>query len=113
MANNKITVTDLEFDGIKANLKNYLSSQTQFQDYDFEGSGMDVLMDVLAYNTHYMGYYANMAVSMQLPIILPQQLLHQSFLLVVFIQLLIFLLKKVKFLINHIQLIWQIRLNDL
>ena len=60
MANNKITVTDLEFDGIKANLKNYLSSQTQFQDYDFEGSGMDVLMDVLAYNTHYMGYYANM-----------------------------------------------------
>ena len=60
MASNKITVTDLEFDGIKTNLKNYLSAQTQFQDYDFEGSGMDVLMDVLAYNTHYMGYYANM-----------------------------------------------------
>ena len=60
MASNKITVTDLEFDGIKSNLKNYLSSQTQFQDYDFEGSGMDILMDVLAYNTHYMGYYANM-----------------------------------------------------
>jgi hypothetical protein len=60
MASNKITVTDLEFDGIKSNLKSYLSSQTQFQDYDFEGSGMDVLMDVLAYNTHYMGYYANM-----------------------------------------------------
>ena len=60
MASNKITVTDLEFDGIKSNLKEYLSSQTQFQDYDFEGSGMDILMDVLAYNTHYMGYYANM-----------------------------------------------------
>ena len=60
MASNKITVTDLEFDGIKSNLKSYLSSQTQFQDYDFEGSGMDVLIDVLAYNTHYMGYYANM-----------------------------------------------------
>ena len=60
MASNKITITDLEFDGIKSNLKSYLSSQTQFQDYDFEGSGMDVLMDVLAYNTHYMGYYANM-----------------------------------------------------
>ena len=60
MASNKIAVTDLEFDAIKANLKEHLSAQTQFQDYDFEGSGMDVLMDVLAYNTHYMGYYANM-----------------------------------------------------
>ena len=60
MASNKISVTDLEFDSIKANLKNYLSAQTQFQDYDFTGSSMDVLLDVLAYNTHYMGYYANM-----------------------------------------------------
>jgi len=60
MASNKLTITDLEFDGIKTNLKDYLSSQTQFLDYDFEGSGMDILMDVLAYNTHYMGYYANM-----------------------------------------------------
>ena len=60
MASNKITITDLEFDAIKSNLKDYLSAQTQFQDYDFEGSGMYVLMDVLAYNTHYMGYYANM-----------------------------------------------------
>ena len=60
MASNKITITDLEFDAIKANLKEHLSAQTQFQDYDFEGSGMDILMDVLAYNTHYMGYYANM-----------------------------------------------------
>ena len=60
MASNKIAITDLEFDGIKTNLKNYLSAQTTFQDYDFEGSGMDVLLDILAYNTHYMGYYANM-----------------------------------------------------
>ncbi len=60
MASNKITITDLEFDGIKSNLKNYLSSQSQFLDYDFEGSGMNVMLDVLAYNTHYMGYYANM-----------------------------------------------------
>ena len=60
MASNKITITDLEFDGIKSNLKSYLSAQTTFQDYDFEGSGMDVLLDILAYNTHYMGYYANM-----------------------------------------------------
>ena len=60
MANNKIAITDLEFDAIKSNLKDYLKAQDTFQDYDFEGSGMDVLMDILAYNTHYMGYYANM-----------------------------------------------------
>jgi len=60
MASNKISITDLEFDSIKSNLKEYLKSQTQFQDYDFDGSSMDVLMDILAYNTHYMGYYANM-----------------------------------------------------
>jgi len=57
---NKLTITDLEFDTIKTNLKAYLSAQTQFQDYDFEGSGMSVLIDILAYNTHYTGYYANM-----------------------------------------------------
>ena len=56
----KIKITDLEFDDIKSNLKTYLSSQDKFQDYDFEGSGMSVLIDLLAYNTHYMGYYANM-----------------------------------------------------
>ena len=56
----KIEITDLEFDAIKENLKSFLKSQSQFQDYDFEGSSMSVLIDLLAYNTHYMGYYANM-----------------------------------------------------
>ena len=60
MASNKLQITDLEFDQIKSNLKSYLSAQSQFQDYDFEGSGMSVLIDMLAYNTHYTGYYANM-----------------------------------------------------
>ena len=60
MATNKLQITDLEFDTIKSNLKTYLAAQTQFQDYDFEGSGMSVLIDMLAYNTHYTGYYANM-----------------------------------------------------
>jgi len=60
MASKKIAVTDLEFDNIKSNLKTFLKSQSQFTDYDFDGSSMDVLMDILAYNTHYMGYYANM-----------------------------------------------------
>ncbi len=63
MASNKLTITDLEFDDIKSNLKTYLKAQNQFSDYDFDGSGMDVLIDILAYNTHYMGYYANMAVN--------------------------------------------------
>ena len=60
MATNKLQITDLEFDTIKSNLKTYLAAQTQFADYDFEGSGMSVLLDMLAYNTHYTGYYANM-----------------------------------------------------
>ena len=59
-SSDKLQITDLEFDTIKGNLKTFLKSQSQFQDYDFEGSGMSVLVDLLAYNTHYMGYYANM-----------------------------------------------------
>lgn len=59
-ANTALRVTELDFDSIKNNLKNYLRSQSEFQDFDFEGSGMSVLLDVLAYNTHYMGYYLNM-----------------------------------------------------
>jgi hypothetical protein len=56
----KLKITELEFDEIKTNLVNYLKGQNEFQDYDFEGSSMSVLIDLLAYNTHYMGYYANM-----------------------------------------------------
>jgi hypothetical protein len=56
----KLDISELDFDAVKANLKTYLSSQTEFSDYDFEGSGMSVLLDVLAYNTHYLGYNANM-----------------------------------------------------
>ena len=59
-SSDKLTITDLEFDSVKDNLKTFLKAQTKFQDYDFEGSGMSVLIDILAYNTHYMGYYANM-----------------------------------------------------
>jgi hypothetical protein len=64
MANNKkINVTELDFDNIKSNLKNFLQGQTEFQDYDFEGSAMSVLLDVLAYNTHYNALYNNMAIN--------------------------------------------------
>ncbi len=56
----KLEISELDFDGIKSNLKTFLSQQDEFTDYDFEGSGMSVLLDVLAYNTHYLGYNANM-----------------------------------------------------
>ena len=60
MASNKLTVSDLDFDNIKTNLKTFMQGQSEFQDYDFEGSGFAVLLDVLAYNTHYLGFNANM-----------------------------------------------------
>ena len=60
MANTKLRVTELDFDLIKSNLKNFLKAQTEFKDYDFEGSGMSILLDTLAYNTHYLGFNANM-----------------------------------------------------
>ena len=56
----RLRVTELDFDNIKDNLKVFLKSQSQFKDYDFEGSGMNILLDVLAYNTHYLGFNANM-----------------------------------------------------
>jgi hypothetical protein len=57
---NRLNVTDLDFDTIKSSLKSFLSSQSEFTDYDFEGSGLNVLIDLLAYNTHYNAYYLNM-----------------------------------------------------
>ena len=60
VANSYLQVTELDFNEIRNNLKTYLSSQTQFQDYDFEGSAMSVLLDLLSYNTHYNSYYVNM-----------------------------------------------------
>jgi hypothetical protein len=63
MDNKRVLVTDLDFDQIKSNLKNFLKGQDQFSDYDFEGSGMSVMLDVLAYNTHYNAMYANLAMN--------------------------------------------------
>lgn len=60
VANTSLRVSELDFGSIKENLKNFLRNQEEFQDFDFEGSGMSVLLDILAYNTHYMGYYLNM-----------------------------------------------------
>ena len=56
----RLRVTELDFDQIKENLKLFLKAQNEFKDYDFDGSGMNILLDTLAYNTHYLGYNANM-----------------------------------------------------
>ena len=57
---NKLTVTEFDFNDIKDNLKIFLKGQDEFTDYDYEGSGMNILLDLLAYNTHYLGFNANM-----------------------------------------------------
>jgi hypothetical protein len=56
----RLRVTELDFDTIKDNLKTFLNQQSEFTDYDFEGSGLSILLDILAYNTHYNAYYLNM-----------------------------------------------------
>ena len=61
--NRKIQTSDLDFDAIKANIKAYLEGQDTFRDYDFEGSSMSILLDILAYNTHYNALYTNLAVN--------------------------------------------------
>ena len=58
MAN--IRLGSLDFDDIKSSIKNYISTQTEFSDYNFEGSGISALINVLAYNTHYNALAANM-----------------------------------------------------
>ena len=60
MASTKLDISELDFDAIKVNLKNFLSKQAEFSDYNFEGSGFAILIDLLAYNTHYLGFNANM-----------------------------------------------------
>ena len=60
-ANNSLRVADLDFNSIRNNLKTYLNSQSEFTDYNFEGSGLSVLLDILAYNTYYNSFYLNMA----------------------------------------------------
>lgn len=60
VSNTSLKISDLDFFSIKNNLKDYLRNQSTFSDYDFEGSGLSVLLDVLAYNTYYNSYYMNM-----------------------------------------------------
>ena len=56
----QLNVTELDFFGIRENLKTYLQSQSEFADYNFDGSGLSVLIDILAYNTHYNATLAHL-----------------------------------------------------
>jgi len=58
-----LNLSNLEFDGIKQNIKEFMKGQDEFIDFDFDGSGMSVLVDVMAYTTHYMGFHTNMAIN--------------------------------------------------
>lgn len=60
MANSSIILSSLDFDTHKNTLKAYLKSQDRFKDYDFEGSNMNVLLDLLSYNTFHNAFYLNM-----------------------------------------------------
>ena len=62
-ANASLGLASLDFDTLKASLKTFLSSQSAFKDYDYEGSNMNVLLDVLSYNTYMNAFYLNMAMS--------------------------------------------------
>lgn len=56
----QLNVTELDFDNIKKSLKTFMQAQSEFSDYDFEGSALSVLLDTLAYNTHYNAVMAHM-----------------------------------------------------
>lgn len=60
MANNNFNIIGLDFTEAKQSLKNFLQSQDTLKDYNFDGSVLSTILDVLAYNTHYQAFYANM-----------------------------------------------------
>ena len=60
MANSSLSVANLDFNDIKSNLKQYLRSQDLLKDFDFDGSNMSVMLDILSYNTYMQNFYLNM-----------------------------------------------------
>lgn len=63
MANTNITLTSLDFADYKNSLQTFLQSQSQFQDYNFDGSNLSVILDLLSYNTYMNAFYMNMVAS--------------------------------------------------
>ena len=60
MTNQYLPASQLDFDSLKSDLKDFLKNQDKFKDYDFEGSNISILVDVLAYNSFNMAHYLNM-----------------------------------------------------
>ena len=56
-------LTALNFEDIKSSIKSYLRTRNEFSDYDFEGSSLSYLIDILAYNTYYTAFNANMSMN--------------------------------------------------
>jgi len=63
MANSALQLSSLDFDTLKQNLKTYLSTQSVFKDYNFDGSNINVLLDVMSYNSYLNSFYLNMVAS--------------------------------------------------
>lgn len=63
MANSSLTLSSLDFDSLKNNFKEFLKTQSVFKDYDFNGSNMNVLLDVMSYNSYLNAFYLNMVAS--------------------------------------------------
>lgn len=63
MANSSLTLSSLDFDSLKANFKEFLKTQSVFKDYDFDGSNINVLLDVMSYNSYLNAFYLNMIAS--------------------------------------------------
>lgn len=61
MANTNLSVSSLDFPGIRASLVSYLQGRSEFEGFDFSDTALSTLIDLLAYNTYYMSFYANMA----------------------------------------------------
>lgn len=60
MATQKLNISELDFDNIKASFITYLESQSQFDGYNWEGQSLNIMLDLLAFNTYYNSYYTNM-----------------------------------------------------
>lgn len=63
MANSSLNLSSLDFDNLKENFKEYLKTQTVFKDYNFDGSNISVLLDVMSYNSYLNSFYLNMIAS--------------------------------------------------
>ena len=62
-ANSSVVLTSLDFDTLKQNFKSFLATQSVFKDYDFNGSNINVLLDVMSYNSYLNSFYLNMVAS--------------------------------------------------